>query len=114
MKIRFVGKVSGPQSVAASDETPYTWTNDKDGNILLEEVVIAYDSTLQADGTFTISINGFVVADDISSLSTINSIELPRLDVPVPKGATVAFLVKNANTTTAGHFQVMVNAYEAD
>lgn len=114
MRKRSILHVSAAQSVPASGSLEYTWTQPEDGKIYLEEVYLAYDSVLQADGTFTLDIAGTSAADAIDSPNSNSSFGFANMKTPMRKGAKIRAYVSNANATTAGEYQLMVHAYEEE
>jgi hypothetical protein len=110
-RIRFVGQVTDSTAVPAGTEVTITWEQQFDGIIKLQEVAVAFDAVLQADGVFTLRIGGQIVADQISALSTDYGFGFDNMETLLAKGETVELTIYNSGANP-GTAQLLVNAYE--
>lgn len=116
-RIRFLGYVSDKVTVAANgglQTIQYVIPDDSidESGLKLEEISIAYDSVLQADGRFTLRIGGKVIANAISSLSTAAGFGFSNLGTIVYKGTTIEVDISNNSTSSSGTAQLLVSIYE--
>lgn len=115
-RIRFLGYVSDKTTVAALGNQTIRFTVNDDavdeGGLKLEEIAIAYDSILQANGRFTLRVGGKTISTAVSSLSTNSGFGFSNLHTIVYKGTTIEVDIYNSDLTNSGTAQLLVSLYE--